>query len=106
MRALLVDMQTLMLLQEVPCSTSSDKFSIFFIQRFTHHVCVVVQAAESTTGTPLFMGSNVVQKQDHCISTELETLMYVCTRVDIHTGGVLPWRHMGIDDHNLTSLKI
>ena len=57
----------------------------------------------STSGTPLFMGLNVIRKQGHCISTELETLMYVL--ILTLSGGILPWRHLDIDDHRLTSVK-
>ena len=65
----------------------------------------VVQAAEEevTIGTPLFMGLNVIRKQGLCVSTELETLMYVM--IFILSGGILPWRHMAPDDHNLTSVR-
>ena len=77
----------------------------FVFQVFTHHVSVVVQAAQAefATGTPLFMGLNVIRKQGHCVSTELETLMYVL--IFTLSGGILPWRHLDIDDHNLTSVK-
>ncbi len=59
--------------------------------------------AEFTTGTPLFMGLNVIRKKGHGVSTELETLMYVL--IFTLSGGILPWRHMDVDDHNLTSVK-
>ncbi|KAL3162352.1 hypothetical protein ABBQ32_010035 [Trebouxia sp. C0010 RCD-2024] len=78
MRALLVDMQTLMPLRKAA-------------------------QAHFTTGTPLFMGLNVIRKQGHCVSTELETLMYVL--VFTLSGGILPWRHLDIDDYNLSSVK-
>ncbi|KAL0019659.1 hypothetical protein WJX77_010649 [Trebouxia sp. C0004] len=78
MRALLVDMQTLMPLREAA-------------------------QADFTTGTPLFMGLNVIRKQGHCVSTELETLMYVL--IFTLSGGILPWRHLDSDDHNLSSVK-
>lgn len=42
-----------------------------------HHSSVVVQAADVTTGTPLFMGLNVLWGNGHTVSTELETLLYV-----------------------------
>ena len=44
-----------------------------------YHVSVIVQAAQAefTPGKPLFMGLNVIRKEGHCVSTELETLMNV-----------------------------
>ena len=67
-----------------------------------HHVSVVMQAAQAefAISTPLFMGLNVICKQGHCVSTELETLMYVL--IFTLSGGILPWRQMDIDDHSLT----
>ncbi|KAL3130716.1 hypothetical protein ABBQ38_000065 [Trebouxia sp. C0009 RCD-2024] len=78
MRALLVDMQTLMPLHKAA-------------------------QAQFATGTPLFMGVNVIRKQGQCVSTELETLMYVL--IFTLSGGILPWRHLDIDDHNHSSVK-
>lgn len=74
--ALLVDMQTLMTL---------------------------AQAVETgfTTGTPLFMGWNVIRKRGHLVSTELESLLYVL--IFVLTGGILPWRHTPFEDHNLAA---
>ena len=108
MDALLVDMQTLMPLRKVICFLMHilrQQIQYFVLQVFTHHVRGVVQAAQAefTTGTPLFMGSNVIRRQGHCVSTELETLMYVL--IFTLSGGILPWRHLDIDDHNLTSVK-
>ena len=108
MRALLVDMQTLMPLREVTCSLMlilQQQIRYFVFQVFAQHVSVVVQAAQAefTTGTPLFMGLSVIRKQGQCVSTELETLMYVL--IFTLSGGILPWRHLDIDDHNLSSVK-
>ena len=106
MRALLVDMQTLMPVREVTCSLMhilQQQIQYFVFRILQHHVSGVVQAAQAefTTGTPLFMGLNVICKQGQCISTELETLMYVLISHCL----VLPWRHLDIDDHNHTSVK-
>ena len=49
------------------------------------------------------MALNVMRKQGHGVSTELETLMYVL--IFTLSGGVLPWRHMLSDDRNLISVK-
>lgn len=70
-----------------------------------HHGSVVVQAADAefTTGTPLFMGLNVLRKKGHNVSTELESLMYVL--LFTLSDGKLPWRHMESDHRCLTSLK-
>ena len=108
MRALLVDMQTLMPLREVSCSLMhilQQQIQYFVFQVLQRHVSGVAQAAQAEfpTGTPLFMGLNVIRRQGHCVSTELETLMYVL--IFTLSGGVLPWRHLDIDDHNHTSVK-
>lgn len=59
--------------------------------------------AEFTTGTPLFMGLNVLHKNGHSVSTELETLLYVL--IFTLSGGKLPWRHMESDHRNLTPTR-
>lgn len=75
------------------------------LQGLPHHVSGVAQAAQPdfTTGTPLFMGLNVIYGQGHCVSTELETLLYVL--IFTLSGGILPWRHRAFDDHDRTSVK-
>lgn len=75
------------------------------LQGLPHHVSGVAQAAQPdfTTGTPLFMGLNVIYGQGHCVSTELETLLYVS--IFTLSGGILPWRHRAFDDHDHTSVK-
>ena len=64
-----------------------------------------VQAAqcEFTIGTPLFMAWNVIHKQGHTVSTELESLM--CVLMFILSGGVLPWRHVLLQDCNLAAIR-
>ena len=99
--ALLVDMQTLMPVRQVTCSLLlilQEHIQQFVLQGFVQHVSVVVRAAqaECTVGTPLFVGLNVIRKQGHCVSTELETLM---------VGGILCWRHLDINDYNLGSIR-
>ena len=78
---------------------------MLFLAGFLHHDRFVVQAAQADwpTGTPLFKGLNVICKQGHCVSTELETLMYVL--IFTLSGGFLPWRHMDIDNLKLTSVR-
>ncbi|KAL0020854.1 hypothetical protein WJX77_002314 [Trebouxia sp. C0004] len=63
----------------------------------------LAQAVETgfTTGTPLFMGWNVIRKKGHLVSTELESLFYVFTFVV--ASGILPWRHTPFEDHNLAA---
>ncbi|KAL3162655.1 hypothetical protein ABBQ38_008700 [Trebouxia sp. C0009 RCD-2024] len=76
--ALLVDMQTLMSLEKAA-------------------------QCEFPTGTPLFMAWNVIRKQGHTVSTELESLMYVL--MFILSGGILPWRHVLLQDCNLAAIR-
>lgn len=105
--ALLVDMQTLMPLQQVLILGSNSpccKCLNFCPLSHVNVVAVDAQAARSgVTGTPLFMGWNVVCKRGHSVSTELESLMYVL--IFILTGGILPWRHVAIDDRLLPSIR-
>ena len=69
-----------------------------------HHGSIVVQAADAdVTGTPLFMGLNVLRKNGHNVSTELETWLYVL--IFTLSGGILPWRHMDSEDRHLTSVR-
>ena len=68
-----------------------------------HHGSAVVQAAKFPTGTPLFMGLNVLRKKGHNVSTELETLMYVL--MFTLSGGKLPWRHIESDHPHLTPVR-
>ena len=67
-----------------------------------------VQAADHNWYTlkALFMGLNVIRKKGHSVSAnyKLETLMYVFD-TQILSGGILLWRHMDVDDHNLTAVK-
>ncbi|KAL0033471.1 hypothetical protein WJX77_010859 [Trebouxia sp. C0004] len=63
----------------------------------------LAQAVETgfTTGTPLFMGWNVIRNKGHLVSTELESLFYVL--IFVLAGGILPWRHTPFEDHNLAA---
>ena len=49
------------------------------------------------------MGWNVICKQGHNVSTELESLMYVL--IFILTGGILPWRRVAFEDHSMPSIR-
>lgn len=50
------------------------------------------------------MGLNVIRKTGHNVSTELESLMYAL--IFILTGGILPWRHVAIDNHLLPAIRV
>ncbi|DBB01130.1 TPA: hypothetical protein ACH3X1_001021 [Trebouxia sp. C0004] len=84
--ALLVDMQTLMTLAQAV-------------------------GTGFTTGTPLFMGWNVIRKKGHLVSTELESLFYVlflywlvafCPGVTPHSR-TTTWRQLYLASWHLTS---
>ena len=68
----------------------SHKFQYLFFQLFMHHVRVVVQVAQAefTTDKPPFVELNVIRKQCHCVSTELETL--TCVLIFTLFVGMLP----------------
>ena len=48
------------------------------------------------------MGWNVIRQKGHLVSTELESLLYVL--IFVLTGGILPWRHIPFEDHNLAAI--
>lgn len=58
-----------------------------------------------TTSTLLFMGLNILRRKVHCVSTDLGTCTLMYVLIFILSGGVLPWHHMDLDDHALTSLR-
>lgn len=49
------------------------------------------------------MGWDVICQRGHSVSTELESLMYVL--IFTLTGGFLPWRHVGLEDCHLPSIR-
>lgn len=53
------------------------------------------------------MGLNVIRKKGHSVSAayKLETLMYVFD-TQILSAGILLWRHVDVDDHNLTAVNM
>lgn len=49
------------------------------------------------------MAWNVSRKKGHNVRTELESLMYVL--MFVLAGGILPWRHIPLDHHNLAATR-